>query len=1156
LHSGRVLRICRRGTRCAGDLKALYPVGAATRLRWVRGLSMRFAAAGLQVRHHIHHSLRVTKMKSVIIASILIVAQLCASAGAETLHVPSQYHTIQSAIEASTDGDTIIVSPGLYCENVKFKGKNVTLRSINPSSPTIVSQTVISAGGTVVALKSDGEISGFTIRNSSEEWTDGIDCSRFSPTISHCVIKVPRKGIKGCVPYEKPASRPLIKNNIINSREGVYLFSQAFAHGGVNAVIRNNIIISDGYDDGVGILYRAHKSLPLVTGNIITGCDVGICFIYDTKEDKRKRLIRYNDIWGNRVNYASQGKKFDLTGVQGNISADPLFLDSHDLDFHLQPDSPCVNAGNPNFIPEVNATDIDGQPRLANGCVDIGVDEIPDENLIPVSLSIVGPSEMGVNSSQQFTAIANTGNWMVDVTRQAEWAVHPHTHATIDSGGLLSIGDVKKDLQITVYAQLESPFPLSGDKSVEVFRPQTVHVPSDYGTIQDAIDAARNGDTVVVADGTYFGEGNYNLDFKGKNLCVRSANGPNRCAIDCQQSGRGFYFHRGENSSSVICGFTVKNGHATNGGAIYSHSCSPQIVDCNIVSGSAVNYGGAVYIYSGSPLISECTIRHNVVDGPDEKLYGGAIFCEYADLTIRDSVISENSIIGGEISTYWGNRIYGAAVSAVHSKADLNSCVISKNVAKGRMASKSNVHGGAVHLQWSSAFSQITDCVISENEAIASRRAEGGGIYWFDGENPLVSDCIIQHNVATGEGVVGGGVFIRYAFPVHIYNCDVSNNIVCATEGAYGAGLYLPGDANLSNTEVAGNMAIGDNRYAKGGGIFLEGGRRSSTFVNCEITGNLVTGNGGAIFLNSGLRFFDANLITLQGCTVTDNVASQHGGAIYYQPDHPGYSIVTLLNSVLWGNIAEKGLDIYVRRPWHAHDPSATDSIKIRYSDVCQSELNVYVENPKYVKVEWGEGNTDAEPCFVERGYWGDVNDTNVMVEPNDANAVWVDGDYRLRGESACIDAGDPNYEAGPDERDLDGLPRISGGRIDMGAYEYTPPIPAQIKITPRTLNQQSGGRWVMCTIRLPSEYDAGEVDGESILMNDELSPQAVEIFEQRDAVIAVFSREAVAELLEPGENEVFVTGRLEDGRPFEGTEVVTLVNPGGGGYQKVKGKK
>jgi len=92
-----------------------------------------------------------------------------------------------------------------------------------------------------------------------------------------------------------------------------------------------------------------------------------------------------------------------------------------------------------------------------------------------------------------------------------------------------------------------------------------------------------------------------------------------------------------------------------------------------------------------------------------------------------------------------------------------------------------------------------------------------------------------------------------------------------------------------------------------------------------------------------------------------------------------------------------------------------------------------------------GEGNIDEDPLFVNPGYWADDNDPNIVVEPNDPNAVWIEGDYHLKSQagrwdpnsetwviddmtSPCIDAGDPNSPIGDE-------PFPNGGIINMGAY-------------------------------------------------------------------------------------------------------------------------
>jgi hypothetical protein len=88
----------------------------------------------------------------------------------------------------------------------------------------------------------------------------------------------------------------------------------------------------------------------------------------------------------------------------------------------------------------------------------------------------------------------------------------------------------------------------------------TIRVPGNYPTIQQAIDVAQTGDTVLVYDGIYTGDGNKNLDFKGKKITVTSLNGPASTIIDCEGSGRAFYFHSGETPDSVLSGFTIRNG--------------------------------------------------------------------------------------------------------------------------------------------------------------------------------------------------------------------------------------------------------------------------------------------------------------------------------------------------------------------------------------------------------------------------------------------------------------------------------------------------------------------------------------------------------------------------------------------------------------------
>ena len=155
--------------------------------------------------------------------------------------------------------------------------------------------------------------------------------------------------------------------------------------------------------------------------------------------------------------------------------------------------------------------------------------------------------------------------------------------------------------------------------------------PADFDNIQAAIDDANDGDTVIVADGTYTGDGNRDIDFLGKAITVRSENGPENCIIDCNGSEtephRGFYFHNGEGEDSVVQGLTIRNGYGSgdfwnNGGAaIFCYYASPTITG-NIFTENTAIWGGAIFCYESSPVITGNTFTGNTAD------YGGGIYCQ------------------------------------------------------------------------------------------------------------------------------------------------------------------------------------------------------------------------------------------------------------------------------------------------------------------------------------------------------------------------------------------------------------------------------------------------------------------------------------------------------------------------------------------------
>ena len=191
----------------------------------------------------------------------------------------------------------------------------------------------------------------------------------------------------------------------------------------------------------------------------------------------------------------------------------------------------------------------------------------------------------------------------------------------------------------------------------------------DAATIQAGIDSAAAGDTVLLAAGTFTGDGNRDIDFKGKAIVLTSVSGPQATIIDCEEQARGFNFQNGETRATVLSGITLI--HADPGksaGGIFCTGASPTIdncvlrditIDSNAVGGAlfcvsfanplvtrthfvdnAAGFGGALWCGDGSqPVFEDCVFENN-----SALLDGGAIFCvSFGRATFNRCTIAENT---------------------------------------------------------------------------------------------------------------------------------------------------------------------------------------------------------------------------------------------------------------------------------------------------------------------------------------------------------------------------------------------------------------------------------------------------------------------------------------------------------------------------------
>jgi hypothetical protein len=269
------------------------------------------------------------------------------------------FNNIQAAINSANNGDEIVISPGIYTGSINFLTKDIHLTSIDPSDANIRETTILAPPNPIDA-STNGSLKGFRINGGiTFGYNNFPDVRSYSPLIKNNHIVTGATAIDILVGYEQVAPTPIIENNVIEAQTGVYIFVQAFG-GGMGGFIRNNTFAGDG--TGAGILYRTHKEMPMVSNNIITNFDYGWLLTYHSQEAARKARFNYNNVFGNDENYffgTGPSGSFDMTGIQGNISVDPLFLDQANGDFRLASGSPMIDAGWDAGV----ATDINGFSR-------------------------------------------------------------------------------------------------------------------------------------------------------------------------------------------------------------------------------------------------------------------------------------------------------------------------------------------------------------------------------------------------------------------------------------------------------------------------------------------------------------------------------------------------------------------------------------------------------------------------------------------------------------------------------------------------------------------------------------------------------------------------------------------------------------------------
>jgi nitrous oxidase accessory protein NosD len=591
-------------------------------------------------------------MKRAYIFALTLVVFAYLPVSATIIDIPDDYPTIQEGIDASADGDTVLVQPGTYVENINFNGHNIVLGSLflTTGDTTYISTTIIDgdSAGTVVTFES-GEnhtcsIIGFTIADGYTESGGGIYITASSPNILNNHI-FDNSGIEEGGGIYCEFGNPTIYGNVIADNSSAYWGSG----GGIycfysTAVIRENYIQNNfAYREGGGI--HCQVSSPEITGNIINlnsayydGGGAIRCYLYSNPKIHNNVIFQNESYSGvgaiscvfsqpdiinntivdntsvesiggiatgdsriiNTICRGNSGAQLAGTPIvsycnieggwsgEGNVDIDALFRDSENGDFHLM----AMECGYPYDSP----------------CIDVGHPEFVDSVL-----------------SCSWGLVSN----MCDM-------------------GAFGGGQVNH----------------AG---------RTISVPSDFVNIQDAIFASLSGDTILVYPGLY----HENIDFTGKTIVVGSLylTTRNQGYVDSTIIDGGFHdpvvtFVSGESNQAVLTGFTIRNGNSGYGGGIRCLASSPTIGMNKIIQNIAFQdegndsygYGGGIYSVSGSPVI-----EYNVFSENHAQSNGSGIFLAYSpSLSLRNNLFAYNT----------GGRCLGIFYE---SFIDIENCVLSNN---------------------------------------------------------------------------------------------------------------------------------------------------------------------------------------------------------------------------------------------------------------------------------------------------------------------------------------------------------------------------------------------------------------------------------------------------------------------------------------------
>ena len=332
-----------------------------------------------------------------LLVTLILLSSFRTNLFSKVISVPKDYKKIQLALDASMDGDTILVSKGVYKENIDFYGKKVMLTSkyTHSGNKRFIKKTVIKGQGDDPAVTfssnedSSSSVIGFTITGGEGSLGGGIFCSMANPILKDLIIKENESQKGGGIGLY--SSSPVIKDVKIISNTALSsgaLFitgysspkisnvllanNKTYVNGGSitveeysNPVFTNVTISDNGYPDKVHpmiIQYFGEMNPTMVNGiHISNGSNVFIksSIIYSEADlevlfgeygEGSSLTISYSNLDGGKSSIIDKYNSGTLNWNEGNIVSDPKFVNPKKNNYSLKNSSPSINKGDPNGI--------------------------------------------------------------------------------------------------------------------------------------------------------------------------------------------------------------------------------------------------------------------------------------------------------------------------------------------------------------------------------------------------------------------------------------------------------------------------------------------------------------------------------------------------------------------------------------------------------------------------------------------------------------------------------------------------------------------------------------------------------------------------------------------------------------------------------------